>query len=116
MQAESSAQTPVDLLDIPTEPAENQTVLTASIADVEPLRYTPVGLPALNLVLDHASDVLEAGQVRQVKLVVKAVAFGAMAERLVKQPIGSIWRFTGFLATPRRGKSVVLHIDGFSQS
>ena len=80
------------------------------------MRYTPAGLPALNLRLEHASEILEAGQVRQVKLVVKAVAFGAMAERLVKQAIGSRWRFNGFLATPRNGKSVVFHIQEFQES
>jgi primosomal replication protein N len=45
----------------------------------------------------------------------KAVAFGAMAERLVKQVIGSAWRFNGFLATPRNGKHVVFHIQEFQQ-
>ena len=80
------------------------------------MRYTPAGLPALNLRLEHASEIQEAGQVRQVKLVVKAVAFGAMAERLVKQAIGSMWRFDGFLATPRNGKSVVFHIQEFQES
>ena len=80
------------------------------------MRYTPAGLPALNLRLEHASEILEAGQMRQVKLVVKAVAFGAMAERLVKQAIGSRWRFNGFLATPRNGKSVVFHIQEFQES
>jgi primosomal replication protein N len=45
----------------------------------------------------------------------KAVAFGAMAERLVKQAIGSAWRFNGFLATPRNGKHVVFHIQEFQQ-
>ena len=79
------------------------------------MRYTPAGLPALNLRLEHASEILEAGQIRQVKLAVKAVAFGAMAERLVKQAIGSTWRFSGFLATPRNGKSVVFHIQALSQ-
>ncbi len=79
------------------------------------MRYTPAGLPALNLRLEHESDILEAGQTRQVKLVLKAVAFGALAERLVKQAIGSVWQFNGFLATPRIGKSVVLHIQEVSQ-
>jgi primosomal replication protein N len=93
----------------------NCLVLTACIAEVEALRYTPAGLPALNLKLEHESDILEAGQARQVKAAVKAVAFGALAERLVKQAIGSVWRFSGFLATPRNGKSVVFHIQEFLQ-
>ena len=93
----------------------NLTVLSACIAEVEALRYTPAGLPALNMRLEHESQVSEAGQARQVKVAVKAVAFGAIAERLAKQAIGSVWRFTGFLATPKNGKNVVFHIQEFSQ-
>ena len=96
-------------------PVVNQLVLTACIAELEALRYTPAGLPALNMKLEHESDIQEAGQTRQVKAAVKAVAFGAMAERLVKQAVGSAWRFTGFLATPRNGKHVVFHIQEFQQ-
>jgi primosomal replication protein N len=33
------------------------------------MRYTPAGLPALNLKLEHESEVKEAGQTRQVKVV-----------------------------------------------
>jgi len=79
------------------------------------LRYTPAGLPALDLKLEHESMVPEAGQDRQVKASVKAVAFGALAERLAKQAIGSVWCFSGFVATPRNGKSLVFHIQEFSQ-
>ena len=93
----------------------NQLVLTACIAELDALRYTPAGLPALNLGLEHESTVQEAGQTRQVGAVVKAVAFGATAERLVKQAIGSGWRFQGFLATPRNGKYLVFHIQEFQQ-
>lgn len=93
----------------------NQLVLTACIAEIDALRYTPAGLPALNIRLDHESDIQEAGQTRQVKAAMKAVAFGALAERLVKQAIGSAWKFSGFLATPRNGKYVVFHIQEFQQ-
>lgn len=79
------------------------------------MRYTPAGLPALDLKLEHESMVPEAGQDRQVKASVKAVAFGALAERLAKQAIGSVWCFSGFVATPRNGKSLVFHIQEFSQ-
>jgi primosomal replication protein N len=89
--------------------------LTARIAELDALRYTPAGLPALNLSLEHESEIEEAGQARQVKAVIKAVAFGAMAERLFKQAIGSTWRFKGFLATPGTGKYVVLHIQDFQR-
>jgi len=79
------------------------------------MRYTPAGLPALNLRLEHESQVSEAGGQRTVKVVVKAVAFGTLAERLAKQAIGSVWKFSGFLVNTPRGKSVVFHIQDFLQ-
>ncbi len=93
----------------------NRTELTACIAEQAALRYTPAGLPALDLILEHASDVQEAGQMRKVQLKLRALAIGSLAERLVKQAVGSVWTFQGFLATPRQGKSVVLHIQEFQQ-
>jgi len=96
-------------------PGANQLVLTASIAELSALRYTPAGVPALDLRLEHESLLQEAGQDRQVKASAKAVAFGALAERLVKQAVGSSWRFQGFVATPRNGKHLVFHIQEFSQ-
>ena len=91
----------------------NQTVLSARIAEAAALRYTPAGLPAIDLRLEHESDTLEAGQRRQVKLEIRAVAFGVDAETLARQAIGSGFRFTGFLAAPRHGKHPVLHIQSF---
>jgi primosomal replication protein N len=93
----------------------NQLVLSARIAQANALRYTPAGLPALDCNLEHESEATEAGQARQVKVAIKAVAFGSVAETLGKQAIGSSWQFTGFLATPRNGKHPVLHIQSFSQ-
>ena len=75
------------------------------------MRYTPAGLPALDMVLEHRSIQTEAGQPRQVSAVLKAVAFGPLAERLARQAIGSNWTIQGFLATPRNSKSLVLHIQ-----
>jgi primosomal replication protein N len=94
----------------------NLLVLSACIAEAESLRYTPAGLPALNLRLEHESEVTEVGKPRQVKAAIKAVAFGALAERLAKQAIGSDWKFSGFVANPRNGKYVVFHIQEFSQN
>ncbi len=93
----------------------NQVVLTACIAEASALRYTPAGLPALDFRLEHESEVTEAGQARQVKAAVKAVALGSVAESIGRQAIGSRWRFTGFLATPRNGKHPVLHVQQFQQ-
>ncbi len=93
--------------------AVNRLILTASVIERDAMRYTPAGVPALNFLLEHASSVEEAGQVRQVKAALKAVALGTNAERLASQVAGSVWRFTGFLATPRNGRHVVFHIQEF---
>jgi primosomal replication protein N len=79
------------------------------------MRYTPAGVPALNFLLEHESEVSELNATRTVKLVLKAVAFGAIAERLAKQALGSGCRFSGFLANARQGKAVVFHVQEFLQ-
>jgi primosomal replication protein N len=94
----------------------NAVVLTACIAEVHTLRYTPAGIPALQLVLEHQSEVHDAQGKRQVKMVLKAMAFGALAEKLVIQAVGSSWKFHGYLSNSRAGKSVVLQIQDFSQN
>ncbi len=95
---------------------ENHVVLSACIEELQALRYTPAGLPALDLRLVHESSQLEADVPRKVSAAVKAVAFGALAERLARQAPGSSWSFQGFLATPRNSKTVVLHIQDIQQN
>lgn len=91
----------------------NQLNLSATILESEALRYTPAGLPALNLRLEHASEIAEAGQTRQVKVSMKSVAVGAVAEQLAVQDIGSCWHFKGFLTTPKGARYVVFHVQEF---
>ena len=89
----------------------NQVLLTACIAEASPLRYTPAGIPALNFILEHESEMIEAGVARQVKLTVRAVAFGVLAEQTGQLTLGKAFRFTGFLINARTSKSVVFHIQ-----
>jgi len=91
----------------------NHAELTARIAVISALRHTPAGIPAIDIELEHESQQVEAGQARQVKLAIRAVAFGAVAEALRVQALGSAWRFSGFLAAARGGRHPVLHIQSF---
>ncbi len=93
----------------------NQFRISANVLTLEPLRYTPAGVPALNLQLGHHSQISEASQTRQVDLVLKAVALGAVAERLIKLEIGSKAWFLGFLATPHGTKRLLFHIQEFTK-
>jgi primosomal replication protein N len=89
----------------------NTVKLTARIAEASPLRYTPFGTPALNLVLEHESEVEEAGVTRQVKLTIRAVVFGTLAEISAKSELGKLQFFTGFLINVRTSKSLVFHVQ-----
>ena len=93
----------------------NQLHLAARIAGISALRHTPAGIPAVDLLLEHESEQTEAGTARQVAMAMKAVAFGATAEALAAQAMGSQWRFSGFLAAARGGRHPVLHIQSFVQ-
>ena len=89
----------------------NQVKLTARIAEASPLRYTPAGIPALNLVLEHESEVVEGGVTRKVKLTLRAVAFGTLAEATGQLELGKPHLMTGFLINARTSKSLVFHIQ-----
>ena len=88
----------------------NKVALSGVVLSVEPIRYTPAGLPLLSLVLQHASEVIEAGLQRKIECEVNAVIFGDLA----KSPIApnTQLQIQGFLAK-RSAKStqLILHIQ-----
>ncbi|MGV3728536.1 primosomal replication protein N [Hydrogenophaga sp.] len=90
--------------------------LSAVVVQVQSLRYTPAGIPAVNIVLEHESQVVEMDTPRQVKLQLRAVAFGAQAEILSRQGLDSACEFHGFMTNARNGKGVVFHIQDFSKT
>ena len=90
----------------------NQVSITAIALEVKPLRYTPAGLPAVEMLLEHESEVIEAGQVRRIQLTLPAVALGDIALLLADTPLGASLAIQGFIAQARKGSSkVVLHIQ-----
>ncbi len=74
------------------------------------MRYTPAGLPALNLSLKHESEVSEDGQPRKVSMEVRAVGIGEITRALSGMALGSEARMAGFLAAARNGRGTVFHI------
>ncbi|MCH7342176.1 primosomal replication protein N [Pelomonas sp. CA6] len=88
----------------------NQLVLQAQVLEMAPIRYTPAGLPALDLMLMHESQVEEAGSLRKVALELKAVAIGDMAKQVQALGLGSQAFFKGFLSAQRQGRGTVFHI------
>jgi primosomal replication protein N len=88
----------------------NRLVLTAQLVERGALRYTPAGLPALDLSLKHESEVTQDGTPRKVSFEIRARAIGAITQRVSGLAIGSMHGFAGFLGSQRNGRGVVFHI------
>ena len=78
------------------------------------MRYTPAGIAAIDLQLEHESVQTEMGVQCQVRLLLKAVAFGELAQQLHQSEVtaGPLW-FQGFLVSPRWGSSPIFHVQEF---
>jgi primosomal replication protein N len=85
-------------------------VLSARVVERGALRYTPVGLPALDLKLQHAATVTEDGRPRKVSMEIRAVALGSITQDLTALALGSAGSFAGFLAASRNGRGLLFHI------
>lgn len=85
-------------------------MLSGVVISLEPIRYTPAGIPLLSFLLQHASEQTEAGLKRKVECEVNAVALGDLANSNIQ--LGSSVKVKGFLAK-RSAKStqLVLHIE-----
>ena len=88
----------------------NRVVLSAVLVERQALRYTPAGLPALNLGLKHESTLSEDGQPRKVSMELRAVAIGGITQPLGSMALGAGGLFGGFLASARNGRGLMLHI------
>jgi primosomal replication protein N len=88
----------------------NKLALSGVVVALEPIRYTPAGLPLLSFVVRHVSEVIEAGMKRKIECEVNAIAMGDLAKSNIQE--GANINVAGFLAK-RSAKStqLVLHIQ-----
>jgi primosomal replication protein N len=88
----------------------NKLLLQAEVVHIEPLRYTPAGIPLLSVSLRHVSEQVEAGMKRKVECEVNAVALGDLA--LKSWTLGSHILATGFIAKRSlKSTQLVMHIN-----
>jgi len=85
-------------------------VLTAKLVERGAVRYTPAGLPALDLVLEHQSTATEDGQPRQVSLQIRALAIGVITRPVQALVLGADGDYAGFLASSRNGRGLLFHV------
>jgi primosomal replication protein N len=92
----------------------NRLVLQAQVQERAAVRYTPAGLPALDLVLKHESEASEDGQARKVSLEIRAVAIGDITRQAGQLAVGAQAQFAGFLAASRNGRGLVFHVTSIA--
>lgn len=88
----------------------NRLVLSATLAERAALRFTPAGLPALDLVLAHDSELVHEGQARKVSMQLKALVIGSTVSAVAAMPLGNLAQFVGFVAPARNGRGWLFHI------
>ncbi|HEX7640420.1 MAG TPA: primosomal replication protein N [Burkholderiaceae bacterium] len=90
----------------------NRLVLAAELVERSATRYTPAGLPALDMSLKHASEVMEDRLPRKVSMTLRAVAIGEISRQVAALPLGQAATFSGFLAPSRNARGLVFHVTG----
>jgi primosomal replication protein N len=97
-------------------PRLNQVRLQAVLTSKRALRYTPAGIPVLEIELKHTGTVVEAGAQRQLDFELEARAIGELAPRLEQEALGGELDLTGFLAPrSRRTRKLVFHVTAYAR-
>jgi primosomal replication protein N len=75
----------------------NRLVISGDLIQVDPLRYSPAGVPIAEAVILHRSRQDVAGQPRQVECELTVQASGALASRLAQLATGTQVKLEGAL-------------------
>jgi len=95
--------------------SSNRCVIDGELLELDDLRYTPAGVPRINLKIRHVSTQQEAGVSRLVQCVIPAVALGEAAQQVSRFKTGQSVQVVGFLAQRSlRIAQLVLHIDNIN--
>ena len=89
----------------------NEVALSGELTAIEPLRYTPAGIPLVNFRLLHRSQQAEAGLKRQVECEVSGVAMAEVAVAMSRLKPGQAVKASGFLNRKNRmSTQLILHV------
>ena len=88
----------------------NEIALSGELTAIEPLRYTPAGIPILNFKLAQRSQQIEAGIKRQVECEMGGVAMAEVAVAMARWKPGQTVKINGFLNRKNRmSAQLILH-------
>jgi primosomal replication protein N len=94
----------------------NEITLTGELTAVEPLRYTPAGIPLSGFKLLHRSHQVEAGLKRQVECELPGIAMAQVALSMSGLRAGHAVTVRGFLNRKNRmSAQLVLHATSMEQ-
>ena len=85
--------------------------MSARIVERGALRFTPAGLPALDVSLRHESEIRQPQGVRKLSFEVRGRAVGPVVDTLEKAELGVEHEFQGYLGSQRNGRGIVFHIQ-----
>lgn len=81
------------------------------------LRYTPAGIAVLEASFEHEGSVTEATTERTLAFEFSAIALGAVAQALDREPLGKPMMLEGFIAPrTRRSTRLMMHITEYKAS
>ncbi len=75
----------------------NRLLISGALIQVDPLRYSPAGVPIAEAVITHRSSQSVAGQPRQVECELTVQASGVLAGQLAQMPPGTQVKLEGVL-------------------
>jgi primosomal replication protein N len=88
----------------------NQYTVTAKLVLQQLLRYTPAGIPALDVTLEHEAQDKDG---HDATIQLTSIAFGMTAQTLAKLPLGSLLKVNGFLRHSQKSKKLIVQIETF---
>ena len=95
----------------------NQLRIRAKAVAKSALRFTPAGVALLEGSFEHEGTVTESAVPRKLAFEFSAVALGAVAQALEREPLGSVLMLEGFIAPrTRRSTRLVMHVTEYTAS
>lgn len=92
----------------------NQIRIHAKAVAKSTLRFTPAGIAVLEASFMHDGTVTEAAAERTLAFEFSAVAVGAIAQALEREPLGISMALAGFIAPrTRRSTRLVVHVTEY---
>jgi primosomal replication protein N len=93
-------------------PASNEVRLSGQLLSRGATRFTPAGIPVIEFRLAHASEQMEADQIRRVECEMPCVAIGQPAVLLAASKPGDGVSVSGFIAArSRNSQTPILHVN-----